>query len=380
MKIAFYAPLKSPDHPVPSGDRKVARLLRRAFREGGHDVLLASTLRSWDRHGDASRQQRLRSIGERQAARLIERFGHLDSQERPAAWFTYHLYHKAPDWIGPLVSQALSIPYVVAECSYAPKQAGGAWAQGHESAACAICHADAVIALNEQDIPQVEKLRGSARDIVRMKPFLDVHACQANTDRRAARSELARKHDLDANTPWLLVVAMLRAGDKLASFEVLADALRHIDDSGWQLVIVGDGEARQAIERNFSFASNRILFTGKLDQPVIRDWCNAADLFVWPAINEAFGMALLEAQAGGLPAVAGDAGGVSGIVEHGVTGLLSPEGDSEKLAADVKVLLGDEVLRRRMGAAAADKALREHDIAGAGRLLDAVLAGVTVSR
>ena len=43
----------------------------------------------------------------------------------PELWFTYHLYHKAPDWLGPRIAGALGIPYVVAEASFAPKQAGG---------------------------------------------------------------------------------------------------------------------------------------------------------------------------------------------------------------------------------------------------------------
>ena len=35
----------------------------------------------------------------------------------PAAWFTYHLYYKAPDWLGPDIARALAIPYLVAEAS-----------------------------------------------------------------------------------------------------------------------------------------------------------------------------------------------------------------------------------------------------------------------
>ena len=40
MRIAFYAPLKPPDHPVPSGDRRMARMLWAALRAGGHEPLL----------------------------------------------------------------------------------------------------------------------------------------------------------------------------------------------------------------------------------------------------------------------------------------------------------------------------------------------------
>lgn len=45
MRIALYAPMKSPAHPVPSGDRTMARLLVRALELAGHRVALASDLR-----------------------------------------------------------------------------------------------------------------------------------------------------------------------------------------------------------------------------------------------------------------------------------------------------------------------------------------------
>jgi hypothetical protein len=49
MKIAFHAPLKSPDHPVPSGVRQMARMLIEALRLGGHDIGVASHLRTYSR-------------------------------------------------------------------------------------------------------------------------------------------------------------------------------------------------------------------------------------------------------------------------------------------------------------------------------------------
>ena len=63
MRIAFYAPLKPPDHPVPSGDRRVAGLLLDALRLAGHRPFVASRLRIYDGHGDPARQARLAAIG-----------------------------------------------------------------------------------------------------------------------------------------------------------------------------------------------------------------------------------------------------------------------------------------------------------------------------
>ena len=51
MKIAFYAPLKSPDSPIPSGDRKMARQFIACLRSEGHDVRLISRLKSREANG-----------------------------------------------------------------------------------------------------------------------------------------------------------------------------------------------------------------------------------------------------------------------------------------------------------------------------------------
>ncbi|HEX2334703.1 MAG TPA: hypothetical protein VHI32_16200, partial [Burkholderiales bacterium] len=119
MRIAFYAPLKPPTHVVPSGDRRVAGLLMDALDRVADKVELISTFRSYDADGEAERQEALRRQGEALAARLAAQWRAAPAEERPDLWFTYHVYYKAPDWLGPSVSEALGIPYVIAEASHA---------------------------------------------------------------------------------------------------------------------------------------------------------------------------------------------------------------------------------------------------------------------
>ncbi len=371
MRIAFYAPMKSPFDAVPSGDRAMARSLWRALEQAGHEVALASRFRSWEGAGDAQRQCRLRALGERLAQRLVRRYLSQDRSRRPQIWFTYHLYHKAPDWLGAKVSAALGVPYVVAEASYAPKQARGPWALGHEAVALALTRTDAVLALNSKDIPCVRSLLPDPARLLHLKPFLDAAAYGVNDERASERAALAARYGLDPGVPWLLTVAMMRRGDKLASYRILGQALQALVHERWSLLVAGDGPARTPAEEALrALGAGRVAFIGLQPPETLVRLYATCDLFVWPAVNEAYGMALLEAQACGLPVVAGRAGGVPDVVHHAVTGLLTAPGDAAGFAAAVQALLGDGERRARMGAAASRRVRQEHDIAGARVCLD----------
>src|SRR5260370_35709390 len=121
MRVAFYAPLKPPDHPIASADRRVAQLFLDALRSAGHQPFVASRLRSYDGTGDQRRQARLRAVGRGSAERLL-RGWRREPQAAPELWFTYHLYYKAPDWLGPAISPALGSPYLVARARYPPQR------------------------------------------------------------------------------------------------------------------------------------------------------------------------------------------------------------------------------------------------------------------
>ena len=88
MRVAFYAPLKAPDHPVPSGDRTIARLLIAALRRGGAEVEIASRLRSRLAEGDEAAQRAMAAKGEAAARRLIAKYRARPKRER-------HANHKA---------------------------------------------------------------------------------------------------------------------------------------------------------------------------------------------------------------------------------------------------------------------------------------------
>lgn len=360
MRIALYAPMKPPSHPVASGDRRVARALGAALARAGHTVEVPSVFRARDGKGDPDRQARLAALGDKLARRLVRRYRAKGSA--PDLWFTYHLHYKAPDHLGPRVARDLAIPYVVAETSVAMKRAGGPWARGHESTLAALRAADAVVSLNPADDAGVNPhVRQSCKRLA-LGPFLDPTPY--------ARARAPR----EPGPVRLLAVGMMRDGDKTESYRVLADALARLESRDWRLSIAGDGPARREIESLFVPFGPRVEFLGLRDEEMLIGDYARADIFVWPSVNEAFGMALLEAQASALPAVAGDFGGVASILEDGTTGYLARPRDAGDFAAKLDRLIADLDLRARMGTAARAKVASRHSLDGAARRLNELLA------
>ena len=374
MRIAFYAPLKAPDHPVPSGDRLIAGLLVRALERAGHEVVMASRLRAFEGAGDRRRQLGLARSARAEARRLLDRW--LDSPGAPQCWFTYHLYHKAPDWIGPRVSARLEIPYLVAEASYAPRQARGAWRHGHRAVAAALSRGSRVIVLNPDDVPGLERCLGDTGRLRRLLPFLDTEASAPRGDRWRRRIRIARLVGARPEAPLLACVAMMRSGRKLESFRVLARALAQTMHLPWRLLVVGDGPARSEAEKALAglVSAGRAIFLGARRRTALHGIVSACDLFVWPAIGEPIGMAMLEAQALGVPVVAGRTRGVGDVVVPGAGGWLVPEGDAAAFAGAVEKALSDPAALAAAGAAARARVRARHGLAAASRDLDRWIA------
>jgi glycosyltransferase involved in cell wall biosynthesis len=364
VPVAFYAPLKSPHHPSPSGDRTMARLLMKALTAGGFESVLASTLRTFDGAGDAAVQERLRTESLAEADRLIAAYEDVSATQRPRLWFTYHVYYKAPDWVGPRVADALRIPYVVAEGSRAGKRAGGPWAIGHAAVEAALDRADAILVMTDTDRGALEQAKPAAQRLIELPPFLDLN------EWHAVNAPVRARH----NPVRLLTVAMMRRGDKLASYCILAEALDRLGTAEWTLDIVGDGQSREEVERLFSRFGARARWHGQLDDRArLAALYGQADLFVWPAVNEAYGLVFLEAQAFGCPVVAGAYGGVPSVVRDGKTGVLAPSGDADAFAASIEALMASPERRSALGGAARRFVVEERGLAQAAARLRSAL-------
>jgi glycosyltransferase involved in cell wall biosynthesis len=319
----------------------------------------------------------------RRAATLIDRWSGLpmDDPRRPTAWFTYHVWYKRPDWLGPAVARALDIPYVIAEASYAPKRAGGPWDPGHRATENAVRAADLVLTVNPDDAPCLAPLLAAAETMCLVPPFLDARPFRmAEAARSAHRATLCERMGWSYEIPILLAVAMMRPPDKVASYDVLARSLWMLPDRDWRLLLVGDGEARAQVERMFAAMGDRIGFAGAHEAEALPVFYGAADIYVWPAINEAFGISLLEAQAAGLPVIAGRTRGVPAVVAEDETGLLPALGDAAAFAAAMRTLLDDPSRRLTMGRAAAARIERDHDLPAAARHVGSALEAMLSRR
>lgn len=123
------------------------------------------------------------------------------------------------------------------------------------------------------------------------------------------------------------------------------------------LNVVGGDENSQEKARLQTLAirmklTQSVNFIGSVSQDELPYHYNAADVCVLPSHYESFGLAALEAAACGRPVVASDVGGLPAIVKSGATGYLVPAKQSDVMAERLCELLGDDVMRVRMGAAA----------------------------
>lgn len=179
-------------------------------------------------------------------------------------------------------------------------------------------------------------------------------------DRAAARAALG----IEAGARVLLAAGRLEPPKGL---DLLIGALGEMREREGLLTIVVGGDERAAPElaRLRALAEARgvaglVRFEGAAPHERIGTYYNAADVVVAPSAYESFGLVAAEAMASGAPVVAARVGGLASTVEDGRTGYLIARRCPRAFAEKLDLLLADEPLRRRLGAAAAES-MRAYD-------------------
>lgn len=134
--------------------------------------------------------------------------------------------------------------------------------------------------------------------------------------------------------------------------------------------IVGEGPLMADLQRLCGDLGlqKRVRFTGSMDHREVRDLYQQADVFLLPSVvagdgaEEAQGLALLEAQAAGVPVISSPVGGIPDSVADGESGFLVPQRDVEAMAARLRELLAQPDLRTQMGRAGRTLVARHFDL------------------
>jgi glycosyltransferase involved in cell wall biosynthesis len=199
--------------------------------------------------------------------------------------------------------------------------------------------ADVVAPVSEELAGHIRALAPRARiEVVPNVVDVEVFSPPATPRPAAARPTSApRPAPAAPRTPGHRLLNVAALAEKKGHRHLFA-ALADVPDA--TLEIVGDGELRSELERLAVKlgVADRVSFLGERPKEQVAELMRAADLFVLPSLAENLPVALIEAQASGLPAVASDVGGVSELLDPGA-GALVPAGDPAALADAIRTTL-----------------------------------------
>lgn len=175
--------------------------------------------------------------------------------------------------------------------------------------------------------------------------------------RPEARREWRRANGFSFDDLLIASVARLEPQkNPLSLIESFAQALGH--DRRCRLLLCGGGSLLETARAHAARCgvTDRVHFLGV--RADVAELLAASDVFALSSLWEGSPVAVMEAMAAGLPVVATAVGGVPELVEHGVTGLLSPAGNVEAFAGALAALACDSRLRGEFGNAGLERAGR----------------------
>jgi glycosyltransferase involved in cell wall biosynthesis len=207
--------------------------------------------------------------------------------------------------------------------------------------------------------PFIAISRSTFDDLRDMGLKTPIHIVRSGTSRPPKMPETVRDRNLVA---YVGRVKSYKSIDHFLRAAALVRGQRPIE-----VMIVGDGDARQSLEELARDLSLPAVFTGFVDENEKYRIYARARIVVQPSIKEGWGLTAVEAQACGTPVVCADSPGLREVVDKGKSGFLYPYGDIPRFAQRIRELLDDDRKWRESSSAAArwadsfswDRAARE---------------------
>lgn len=212
--------------------------------------------------------------------------------------------------------------------------------------------ADEIIAVSEE--VRQHAIRYSGVKPEKVKTIPNAIPFDRFVDARAFGFAIRQEFGIPSDAPLVGIVARLTKQKDHANFlhaaAIIADKV-----SNTRFLIAGDGPLRATLTDLVSSLglSKSVIFTGARKD--ISAIYGSLDILVFSSLWEGLPVALLEGMSVGLPVVSTEVGGVPGVLENEVTGLLVPPSDSDALALACLTLIGNQPLREQIGTAAAKK-------------------------
>lgn len=169
------------------------------------------------------------------------------------------------------------------------------------------------------------------------------------------QTEIRREYGIGENDVVFLYAGRI-AHEKNLSCLIRAFGLLEDDSPNTWLMLVGDGPARAALEKD---AGTRVVFTGYQRGRRLSELYASAETFVFPSLTDTFGNVLLEGMASGLPAIGFDAPGPRDVIRPGQTGLVVPHTTPIALAEAMRELTRNPENRAAMAHTAREYALTQ---------------------
>ena len=165
--------------------------------------------------------------------------------------------------------------------------------------------------------------------------------------------------DISAEMNQFLTKNLIISAGRLVPWKGFAELIAVVaKNKEWRLVIFGSGSQESALMQEIqkADAEDRIEIREQVPHDDLQRQFASASVFVLNSRYEGLSHTLVEAMAVGTPVVATKVGGNSEVVQNGVNGILVSAGDNEGLDKALTQILSDDVLRKKLGGSARERA------------------------